>query len=185
MAKSSTKKKKKNLNAAAVVEKTLPPLPPPPSALTDKETRDKVLKVIGQVLLVLVVMFVMIWGRAYYSQQKFYAEGEAALKEQNYKEAATGYEWAIRMYTPFSGKVKDSCEKLWFIGNEYEKKGKLDWALITYRSSRSSIYAIRSFYIPYEEWIPKTDKKIAQILESQKRREQMQSRQKVSPAGGK
>lgn len=169
MAKSSTKKKKKNIVPAAKVEETFSPEPLPPSPLTDKDTRDKVLKVAGQLLLILVIMFVMIWGRAYYSQQKFYAEGEAALSVKNYKDATTGYEWAIRMYTPFSSKVKDSCEKLWFIGNEYEKQGKLDWALITYRSLRSSIYAVRSFYSPYEEWIPKTDEKIAKILEIQKR----------------
>jgi len=178
VAKNSTKKKKKNITSATPKKVVFPPSSPPPSAIADKETRDKVLKVVGQVLIVLIVMFFMIWGRAYYSQQKFYSEGEVAFKALNYKEAATGYEWTIRMYTPFSGKVKNSCEKLWFIGNEYEKKGKLDWALITYRSLRSSIYAIRSFYIPHEEWIPKTDKKIAQILEIQKRRKAVKSQGK-------
>ena len=154
---------------AAKVEAVLPAELPPPSPLTDKETRDKVLKVVGQILIVLIVMFIMIWGRAYYSQQNFYADGETALATKNYKDAVTGYEWTIRMYTPFSGKVKDSCEKLWFIANEYEKEGKLDWALITYRSLRSSIYAVRSFYSPYDEWIPKTDEKIAKIIDIQKR----------------
>lgn len=185
MAKSSTKKKKKTLTAAVRTEKSLPPTPPPPSPLTDKETRDKVLKVAGQVLAVLLVMFIMIWGRAYYSQQKFYADGEAALAAKNYKDATTGYEWAIRMYTPFSGKVSDACEKLWFIGNKYEKEGKLDWALITYRSLRSSVYAIRSFYSPYKEWIPKTDEKIAKIIEMQKRIEMLQSQKTATDTGGK
>ncbi|MDH3975997.1 MAG: hypothetical protein OEV42_17115 [Deltaproteobacteria bacterium] len=185
MAKYKSKKKKKNIASGIKGTETLPPSPPPPSPLRDKETRDKVLKVIGQLVAVLLVMFVMIWGRAYYSQQKFYADGEVALAAKNYKDATTGYEWAIRMYTPFSGKVKDSCEKLWFIGNEYEKQGKLDWALITYRSLRSSIYAIKSFYMPYKEWIPKTDAKIAKILEVQKRREMMQLERRSPQTGSK
>lgn len=144
---------------------------PPPSALTDKETRKKVINVVLQILVVIIIMMSMVWGRAYYSQHKFFNEGEAALKSGNFKEAITGYEWAIRMYTPFSGKVKRSCQMLWNIGLEYEKRGRLDWALITYRSLRSSIYAVRSFYTPYEEWIPRTDEKIKKILAIQKMRE--------------
>lgn len=185
MAKSSTKKKKKNITPAVKAAAPVVSAPPPPSPLTDKETRDKVLKVAGQALVVLAIMFIMIWGRAYYSQGKFYADGETALAAKKYKEATTGYEWAIRMYTPFSGKVKDSCEKLWFIGNEYEKEGKLDWALITYRSLRSSIYAIGSFYSPYKEWIPRTDEKIVKILEIQKRQEMMKSHGNAPAAGAK
>ncbi|MBE9503374.1 MAG: hypothetical protein IME96_04295 [Proteobacteria bacterium] len=148
-----------------------PPSSPPPSALTDKETRKKVINVVLQILVVIVIMMAMVWGRAYYSQHKFFKEGEAALKSRDFKEAITGYEWTIRMYTPFSGKVKRSCQMLWNIGLEYEKNGRLDWALITYRSLRSSIYAIRSFYKPYEEWIPRTDEKIKRILEIQKMQE--------------
>ena len=151
---------------------------PPPSALTDKETRKKVINVVLQILVVIVIMMAMVWGRAYYSQHKFFNEGEMALKSGKFKEAITGYEWTIRMYTPFSGKVKRSCQMLWNIGLEYEKRGRLDWALITYRSLRSSIYAVRSFYTPYEEWIPRTDQKIKRILAIQK----MQERQKKARA---
>lgn len=147
----------------------------PEAALSHNiDTRKRFLEIIGQVSIIFVIMIVMVWGRAFYSQRKFYYDGEKALKEHNYKDAVTGYEWAIRMYTPFSGKVKDSCEKLWEIANEYERRGKLDWALITYRSLRSSIYAIQSLYTPYEEWIPRTDRKIESILALQKMQERRQ-----------
>ncbi len=150
------------------------PAVPPPSALTDRETRKKVLRVLLQLLVLFMVLIAMIWARTYYSQQKFYRDGEKALKVHNYKDAMTGYEWAIRMYTPFSGKVKDSCQKLWNIGEEYERRGKLDWALIAYRGLRSSIYAVRSFYTPHEEWIARTDARIARILQLQKMQEGLQ-----------
>ncbi len=123
-----------------------------------------------EILILILILAATVWGRAYHSQRKFYLEGERAFMEQNYKEAITGYEWAIRMYTPFSTMVEDSCRKLWLIAEEYEKRGKLDWALIAYRSLRSSIYAIRSFYRPYGEWIPKTEARIRRILEIQETR---------------
>jgi len=162
------KKKKDRLKERENVQTPLPALPEPPSVLSDIETRKKVLNILGQVAIVFLIVIAMIWGKAYYSQQEFYYDGEKALNEKNYKDAVTGYEWAIRMYTPLSGKVKDSCEKIWFIAEEYEKRGQLDWALIAYRSLRSSIYGIKSFYRPFDEWIPKTDEKIKMILAIQK-----------------
>ena len=163
MAKNKTgKKKEKRKDFQAEPAKAA--VTPAAEPMSTDELRKKVLYVALQVAAVGLIMFFMVWGRAYYSQRQFYNEGEAALKAKNYKEAITGYEWAIRMYTPFSGNVEDACEKLWQIGNEYEKMARPDWALIAYRSLRSSIYAIESLYSPYAEWIPKTDEKIAQML---------------------
>ena len=163
----------------AVVDEGLPEnkrlSSPPPSALTDRDTRKKVINFISRILVVLFILIAVVWGRAYYSQQKFFKEGERALDVQNYKDAVTGYEWTIRMYTPFSSKVETACQRLWDIGLEYEKRGRFDWALITYRSLRSSIYAIRSFYTPYKEWIPKTDSKIELILAAKKMQERRES----------
>jgi hypothetical protein len=143
----------------------------PPSLLSDPLARRKVLAVVIQVVAVFFILMAMIWGRTYYSQQKYYSEGEKALKTHNYKDAMTGYEWTIRMYTPFSSKVEDSCRKIWDIGQEYERRGQIDWALIAYRGLRSSIYAIRSAYTPYAEWIPRTDGRIRQLEALQKQRE--------------
>ncbi len=142
------------------------------------------MNIIGKGLVIFVVLILMVWIRAYYSQHKFYGEGEKALREHNYKEAMTGFEWAIRMYTPFSATVEDSCEKLWLIAEEYEKRGRFDRALIAYRSLRSSIYAIRSFYSPYEEWISRTDARIEQILRRRKMQERYERQKKSSRQRG-
>jgi len=154
--------------------------PMPPSLLSDPATRKKVTAVAVQVFAVFLILMAMIWGRTYYSQQKHYAEGEKALKERNYKDAMTGYEWTIRMYTPFSSKVKDSCQKIWDIGQEYERRGQTDWALIAYRGLRSSIYAIRSAYTPHGEWIPRTDHRIRQLEALEKQREDAAARKEES-----
>ena len=161
-------KKKKKSTVKEVIKVAEPSSTPPPSPLTDKDTRLKVLSVLKQIALVLLIMFIMVWGRACYYQQNHYADAEAALKDKRYKDAVTEYEWTIKMYTPLSGEVEDACEKLWFIAGEYEKKGQIDLALIAYRSLRSSIYSIKSFYLPYGKWIALSDEKIEEILAIQK-----------------
>lgn len=142
-------KKKKKSTVQEVIKPAQPSSTPPPSPCVDKDARGKVLSAAKQIALVLLIMFIMVWGRSCYFQQNHYQEAEAAFKDKKYKDAITSYEWTIKMYTPLSGEVEDACEKLWFIAGEYEKKGQLDLSLIAYRSLRSSIYSIKSFYLPY------------------------------------
>lgn len=109
-------------------------------------------------------MIAMIWGRTYYSQWKQFNIGEEAFKKIDLRSAISGYDSAIHMYTPGSGMVKRSIDRLWQIGEMFEKRNQSDWALLAYRSLRSSLYSTRSFYTPYPEWIERCDKKIALIL---------------------
>ncbi|MEK7850454.1 MAG: hypothetical protein AAB275_01100 [Deltaproteobacteria bacterium] len=124
----------------------------------------KVREVVTTVAVTAVIMVAMIWGRTYYSQWKQFNIGEEAFKAGNMRDAVTGYESALHMYTPGSGMVKKSIERLWEIGEIFERQNQSDWALLSYRSLRSSLYAVRSFYTPYPEWIERCDKRIAQIL---------------------
>ena len=176
-------KKKKKSAVQEVIKVAEPISTPPPSPLTDKDTRLKVISAVKQIALVLLIMFVMVWARSCYFQQNHYSEAEAAFKNKNYKDAMTSYEWTIKMYTPLSGEVEDACEKLWFIAGEYEKRRELDLALIAYRSLRSSIYSIKSFYLPYGKWIALTDEKIEGILAIQKLREKAASAAAKGRAG--
>lgn len=125
---------------------------------------QKVKEVLTTAAVTLTIMIAMIWGRTYYSQWKQFDIGEEAFKKGNMRDAITGYESAIHMYTPGSGMVKKSIERLWQIGEMFERQNQSDWALLAYRSLRSSLYAVRSFYTPYPEWIERCDRKIAQIL---------------------
>jgi len=172
------KKKLPETKEAAIRQAEKPGMPP--SLLFDRIARKKVMAVVMQVFTVFIILVAMIWGRAYYSQQKYYSDGEKALKERNYKDAMTGYEWTIRMYTPFSSKVKDACQKIWDIGRNYERRGQTDWALLAYRGLRSSIYAIRSAYTPYGEWIHRTDVRIRQLEALEKQREDAAARKEES-----
>lgn len=124
----------------------------------------EVKEVVTTVIVTIFIMIAMIWGKTYYSQQKQFRIGEYAFTKGDLKHAITGYESAIQMYTPGSGKVKASIEKLWEIGEIFERQNQIDWALLAYRSLRSSLYAVRSFYTPYPEWIGLCDEKIARLL---------------------
>ncbi|MBE9541793.1 MAG: hypothetical protein IMF01_05695 [Proteobacteria bacterium] len=173
-------KKKKRLETKEADIQEAEKLPMPPSLIFDPIARKKVISVFIQAITVFFILMAIIWGRTYYSQQKHYSDGENALKAHNYKDAMTGYEWTIRMYTPFSSKVKDSCLKMWSIGQKYERGGQIDWALIAYRGLRSSIYAIRSAYTPYGEWIPRTDARIKRLEVIQKQREDAARRKEAA-----
>jgi len=53
---------------------------------------------------------------------------------------------------------------LWQLGTEAEARGEWHLALEAYQALRASLYAVQSFYVPYQSWIPKTEARIAPLL---------------------
>jgi hypothetical protein len=100
---------------------------------------------------------------AYNSRQDF-ALGEDAYAHGEYKRAITHYERTIKWYTPLSTVVQRAIERLWQLGTEAEARGEFVLALEAYQTLRSSLYAVQSFYIPYQSWIPKSEARIAPLL---------------------
>lgn len=133
--------------------------------------KARVLRFIKSGLLIFAVMFAMVWVKTYFAGHAQYVEGEKNYQTNNLKDAITSYETAIHMYTPFSGYVPASAERLWEIGQGFERSGDYDWALIAYRSLRSSFYAVRSFYTPYQEWIDRSEKQIDLVLAAKQQQE--------------
>jgi hypothetical protein len=68
------------------------------------------------------------------------------------------------MYTPGSSLVGKSAERIWKIGEDFERAGDTERALLAYRSIRGSFYAVRGFSSPGKEWIARCDAKIQGIL---------------------
>jgi len=60
--------------------------------------------------------------------------------------------------------VRHSVERLWEIGTTAEKHKDLPLALDAYGSLRASLYAVQSFYHPYQKWILKAEGKIAPVM---------------------
>lgn len=133
--------------------------------------KKKVVLFIRNGLLIFVLFIAMVWANTYYRGRAQYMEGEGYFKAGKFKEAITCYGTSVRMYTPLAGYVPASLDRLWEMGEGYQNAGQLDWALIAYRDLRSSIYAIRSFYTPYEEWIARADERIDQVLALQSQKE--------------
>lgn len=123
----------------------------------------------GLIILTAVLAIGIIWMNVFQRSVKYYKEGEIYFSEGKYLEAITSYETSAHAYTPLNKYVRQSMERLWEIGNllENEKKDTMG-ALIAYRCLRSSVYAIRSLYMPYKDWIPQCDERIAAIVEAQR-----------------
>ena len=113
----------------------------------------------------LVIIFVaMLYVKVAYNSREAFALGEEAYTRSEYKVAITHYERTIKWYTPLSRVVQHAVERLWQLGTEAEARGDLSLALEAYQTLRSSLYAVQSFYIPYQSWIPKSEERIAPLL---------------------
>jgi hypothetical protein len=120
----------------------------------------QVVRILGVLLFLTAVLVVKV---TYNARQEF-AHGEEEYTRGAYDVAITHYERAIKWYTPFSKTVRMAVERLWQLGTEAETRGDWHLALEAYQSLRSSLYAVQSFYIPYQSWIPKSEERIAPLL---------------------
>jgi tetratricopeptide (TPR) repeat protein len=117
-------------------------------------------------LICLLLFFAGTWWRL----QDQYALGEEAFSRGDFTGAVAGYESAIHMYIPFNPTIEKSAQQLWNIGENNERLGDVNRALIAYRALRSSFYADRWLVTPGMEWITRCDTKIASLVPLQKER---------------
>ena len=116
------------------------------------------------ILSVLLFLAAVLVVKVTYNARQEFAGGEEAYTRGAYNVAITHYERAIKWYTPFSKPVRHAVERLWQLGTEAETRGDWHLALEAYQSLRASLYAVQSFYIPYQSWIPKSEARIAPLL---------------------
>lgn len=121
-------------------------------------------KKLTKLALIVTIIIVMIFLRVFIQQYKEFKKGETAFSALNYKEASVYYESAIHMYTPKSPFIEGSVNRMLTIAQDFEKKGEYRWALVTYENLRSSLYSVKSFYLPYPEVIALCDSKIAELV---------------------
>jgi hypothetical protein len=109
------------------------------------------------------VCLALIWGETYRRQRALFFKAEAAFARSDVIPAIDGYAASIHMYTPFSSLVQKSAARIWAIGENLEKTGDRERALIAYRALRSSFYAAKGLHTPGQEWIARCDEKIASL----------------------
>ncbi len=150
----------------------------------DAQSRDRWQKA-GIIVGTIVIAFGMVWLNTWQRSVKYCREGQEFLSEGKLMEAITCFESAAHAYTPFNSHVVDALNRLWEIGERYEreKPDEPEYALVAFRSLRSSIYATRSFYTPHKHWIPRCDEKIKNLVEIQRARlEQIRQNEQEIPA---
>ncbi len=125
--------------------------------------KNRLIRRIGWIGLSVFVFFSMIYLKVFLSSRAEFRTADAALAKGDHREAILHYERAILWYLPMGGYVEPAAEALWRLGNQLEDKDK-KLALETFRSLRSSFYATRSFYTPGQEWIDRSDQKIASLM---------------------
>lgn len=117
------------------------------------------------------VAIIMIAVNTGYRQWNQYRKGETALAAGDAISAIAGYESAIHMYIPGSPLVSRSAERLWHLGEAFERQGDLERALMAYRSLRSAFYSARWVMQPGAEWIARCDGKIGPLSSMLKERQ--------------
>ncbi|HEY6837701.1 MAG TPA: hypothetical protein VI389_03075 [Geobacteraceae bacterium] len=118
----------------------------------------------ANVAVIILVALLLIWGDTWWRQWRQFSKGEQAQAAGDVIGAIAGYESAIHMYTPASPLVERAAGKLWSLGEELERRGDRERALIAYRSLRSSFYAARWLAQPGTKWIERCDAKIAALV---------------------
>jgi tetratricopeptide (TPR) repeat protein len=143
--------------------------------------RVRIFKAFRGAFIIFAILIAMVWFKTYSYGQNQYKEGEKAMAAGDLKNAISDYETSIHMYSPFAGYVPASAKRLWQIGQGLENSGDYDWALIAYRSLRSSLYGVRSFYTPYQDWIARSESEIDKVLALQAKKGQISA---AGQAGG-
>ena len=111
-----------------------------------------------------IFLFLLLTGaRVLYLERAHFMAAEKFNAASNWKLAIREYDAALHFYFPGSPYVDKSAERLWRIGEMFEKAEKPEWAVLAYSSIRSSFYASRSLYTPGKEWIGRCDDKIAAL----------------------
>jgi hypothetical protein len=138
-------------------------------------TRDKTLRILRGVVLVVVVFLAMVWVRAFYGSMRAYEQGERYFEKGQFIQAITFFDRSIHWYTPYNPYVEKSANKLWEIGRRSRQDGDVKLALIAVRAVRGGFYSARSFYTPGKNWIRMCDKKIHELEELEKTQKGLQS----------
>lgn len=110
------------------------------------------------------VLVAMLYIKVTLNSQDALRVGDGAYADGEIKTAIIHYERAIKWYTPWSVVVPRALERLWQLGTEAEARGDLPRALEAYQALRSSLYAVQSLYIPYQDWVTKSEERIAPLL---------------------
>ncbi|RME02005.1 MAG: hypothetical protein D6812_07035 [Deltaproteobacteria bacterium] len=113
---------------------------------------------------VALLLVAIVVARVHHASWRAFHAGRSAEALGDMPGAIANFERAIHFYAPGSPWVESSVKALWAIGEEAQQAGDRELALSAYRTLRSSLYAVRSTYTPFPEWIERCDGRIARLV---------------------
>ena len=131
---------------------------------------ERISSIVVNAAVIALICLLLFFGGTWWRLQDQFALGEEAFRRGDFTGAVAGYESAIHMYIPFNRTIEKSAQQLWNIGENNERLGDVNRALIAYRALRSSFYATRWLVTPGMDWIARCDTKIAALAPLQKER---------------
>ena len=131
---------------------------------------ERITSIVVNAAVIALICLLLFFAGTWWRLQDQFALGEEAFRRGDFTGAVAGYESAIHMYIPFNRTIEKSAQQLWNIGENNERLGDVNRALIAYRALRSSFYADRWLVTPGMDWIARCDTKIAALVPLQKER---------------
>jgi hypothetical protein len=105
-----------------------------------------------------------VWIKVRLEAGQSLAQAKQLESQSEIELAIVCYRRTVRWYSPFSGPVSESLERLWSMGQRLEEKGHTELALLAYRSIRSALMGIRHVNQPHASYIPKSSVRIAALM---------------------
>ena len=138
-------------------------------------------KIAAAVVAILIILFMMVWVRAYIGSMRSWEQGEALFQEKKYIRAVTFFDRSIHWYTPFNPYVERSAHRLWEIGARAEKDGDVMLALIAFRTIRRGFYGTEGLNTPGKGWIDKSNAKIRELSKQEKNKGEQTVEKRLHP----
>jgi hypothetical protein len=122
----------------------------------------------GLAVMGIIAVLTLFFFKVHNESRQAFARAESELHRGRSRESIVHYERAIMWYTPFSPDVRQAIDRLWRVGKQAEANHDHTLALHAYRSLRAALYSTRSFYQPYMDWIAKSEKRIVDLMATEK-----------------
>jgi len=127
---------------------------------------NKLTRHIVLIFLLLAIMFIAVWTKAFIGSKINFKEGEEYFNDQQYIKAITFFDRSMHWYAPFNPYIDKSAESLWEISEQAEQINDERLHLFAIETIKNSFYSSRSFYTPGTEWIKRCDDKIQNIIKN-------------------
>jgi hypothetical protein len=127
----------------------------------------RVARTVAQTLLALLVLMLVMSGRALLESRAAAAQASASLAAGDLDAAIVQLRGSARWYTPFNVYARSSLERLEALAQAADARGERERALSAYRAMHAAIQASRSFYLPHQDLLARADEQIALHMASE------------------